>query len=103
LGIVIPPEKLNVELPEVTPSKRISLEAFPAPDIKGKKIAVLVHDKVNQANVDAVLAWAKEESAIAEVLAPTPAPVLSSNGAEVMADGMQRGEPSVLYDAVVMV
>lgn len=103
LGIVIPPEKLNAELPEVTPSKRISLEAFPAPDIKGKKIAVLVHDKVNQANVDAVLAWAKEESAIAEVLAPTPAPVLSNNGAEVMADGMQRGEPSVLYDAVVMV
>ncbi len=103
LGIVIPAEKLNVELAEVTPSARLSLEAFPSPDIKGKKIAVLVHPKVNQANVDAILAWAKEESAIAEVLAPTPAPVLNANNVEIPADGMQKAEPSVLYDAVVMV
>ena len=47
--------------------------------------------------------WAEENSALAEVLAPNAAPVKSSEGKEIAVDGRQNGEPSVTYDAVVVV
>lgn len=84
-------------------SKKLSIDAFPAPDIKQRKIAVLVHEGTNESTVNTIKNWAEENSALAEVLAPNAAPVKSSEGKEIAVDGRQNGEPSVTYDAVVVV
>ncbi len=88
---------------QVKTSKKLSIDAFPALDIKQRKIAVLVHDGANAASVKAVKDWAKSENAVAEVLAPSAAPVKSNEGEEIPVDGRQNGEPSVTYDAVVII
>ncbi|NHB57938.1 catalase [Acinetobacter sp. 194] len=99
------PKKPTAKLHEakIKTSEKLTIEAFPAPDIKQRKIAVLVHDGANSASVDAVKKWAESENAIAEVLAPNAAPVKSKNGKEIAVDGRQNGEPSVTYDAVVVI
>lgn len=84
-------------------SKKLSMDAFPASDIKQRKIAVLVHDGANANTVNTIKKWADENFAIAEVLAPNAAPVKSSEGKEIAVDGRQNGEPSVTYDAIVAV
>ena len=88
---------------QIKHSEKLSIEAFPASDIKQRKIAILVHQGANAASVDAVKKWATSESAIAEVLAPNAAPVKSKEGKEIAVDGRQDGEPSVTYDAVVVI
>lgn len=84
-------------------SAKLSMQAFVPEDIKARKIAVLVHDGANAAQVKAIQDWAKSEQAVAEVLTPTPAPVKDSKGKDIASDGMQKGEPSIAYDAVVIV
>ena len=88
---------------KVTQSKKLSIQAFPASDIKQRKIAVLVHDGADESAVNAVKKWADSEHAIAEVLAPNAAPVKSKNGKEITVDGRQNGEPSITYDAIVVI
>ena len=102
LGITLnkPKDQNNAE---VKPSKKLTMEAFAPKDIKAKKIAVLVHDQVNGDQVKAIQKWAESESAVAEVLTPTPAPVKDLKKAEVASDGMQKAEPSIAYDAVIIV
>lgn len=103
LGIEIPAEKKAAKLPNVLISKRLSFEAFKPADIKARKIAILAHDKANEASIKAVQAWAESESAVADVLTPRPGPVLSQQGTVISSDGMQKAEPSIAYDAVVIV
>lgn len=103
LGIEIPAEKKSAKLPDVLVSKRLSFEAFKPADIKARKIAILAHDKANEASIKAVQAWAESESAVADVLTPRPGPVLSQQGTVIPSDGMQKAEPSIAYDAVVIV
>lgn len=103
LGIEIPAEKKAAKLPDVLISKRLSFEAFKPADIKARKIAILAHDKANEASIKAVQAWAESESAVADVLTPRPGPVLSQQGTVIPSDGMQKAEPSIAYDAVVIV
>lgn len=103
LGIKIPANAQKNKLASVQTSAKLSLEAFNPEDIKAKKIAVLVHDDVNQSNIDAIQAWAKAEGAVAEILTPKPAPVLNTDKTEVPSDGMQKAEPSIAYDAVIIV
>ena len=93
----------KTEANKIKTSEKLTIEAFPAADIKQRKIAVLVHDGANAASVDAVKKWAESENAVAEILAPNAAPVKSKNGKEIKVDGRQDGEPSVTYDAVVVV
>jgi len=40
---------------------------------------------------------------VADVLTPRPGPVLSQQGTVIPSDGMQKAEPSIAYDAVVIV
>ena len=103
LGIEVPNTNKELKTSSVEKSAKLSFEAFKPEDIKGRKIAVLVHDKANEANVAAILAWAQSESAVAHILTPTPAPVVSSEQSALPSNGMQKGEPSVIYDAVVIV
>ena len=102
LGIEIPAEKKAATLPEVKVSPRLSFEAFKPEDIKARKIALLVHDKANEASIKAVLAWAESEGAVVDVLTPKPGPVLGQQGEVIPSDGMQKAEPSIAYDAVVI-
>ena len=102
LGIELAQAKRD-QAKEVKVSKKLSMEAFVPEDIKAKKIAVLVHDQVNTSQVKAIQAWAKAENAVAHVLTPTPAPVQGSDQAQLESDGMQKAEPSIAYDAVIIV
>ena len=103
LGIEVPDTGKSFKNSSVEKSAKLSFEAFVPEDIKARKIAVLVHDKVNEVNVAAILAWAQAESAVAHILTPTPAPILSNAQSPLPSNGMQKGEPSVMYDAVVIV
>ncbi|WP_411686102.1 catalase HPII [Acinetobacter pseudolwoffii] len=102
LGIEIPAEKKAATLPDVQISPRLSFEAFKPEDIKARKIALLVHDKANEASIKAVQAWAESEGAVVDVLPPKPGPVLGQQGEVIPSDGMQKAEPSIAYDAVVI-
>ena len=79
------------------------MTAFVPDDIKAKKIAVLVHDGVSQENIDAIQQWAKAEKAVVHILTPTSGSVLNQQQSAVASDGMQKAEPSIAYDAVVIV
>ena len=83
-------------------SPRLSFEAFKAEDIKARKIALLVHHKSNETSIKAVQAWAESEGAVVDVLTPKPGPVLGQQGEVIASDGMQKAEPSIAYDAVVI-
>ena len=103
LGIEVTASKQAMRISSVTKSAKLSFEAFVPSDIKARKIAVLVHDKVNQASIDAIQKWAKAEHAVAHILTPTPAPVINHQHGKVASNGMQKAEPSIAYDAVIVV
>lgn len=103
LGIEVPNSAQNMKSSTVEKSAKFTMQAFIPEDIKARKIAVLVHDKVNQENIEAIQQWAKAENAVAHILTPTPAPVLNSKQAKLDSNGMQKAEPSIAYDAVIVV
>ena len=103
LGIEVTASKQAIRTSSVTKSAKLSFEAFVPTDIKARKIAVLVHDKVNQASIDAIQKWAKAEHAVAHILTPTSAPVINHQHGKVASNGMQKAEPSIAYDAVIVV
>ncbi|WP_281249249.1 catalase HPII [Acinetobacter populi] len=84
-------------------SKKLSMLAFIPEDIVAKKIAVLVHDGVNPDNIAAIKDWAAQEQAVVHVLTPLAAPVKDAKDQQVASDGMQKAEPSIAYDAVIVV
>src|SRR5690606_13263957 len=90
LGIEIPAEKKAATFPEVKVSPRLSFEAFKPEDIKARKIALLVHNKANEASIKAVQSWAESEGAVVDVLTPKPGPVLGQQGEVIPSDGMQK-------------
>ncbi|MCL6233905.1 catalase [Acinetobacter sp. ANC 5579] len=104
LGLAAPTKQnKSVKKATITKSDHLSTLAYPASDIKQRKIALLVHNGANTSSIDAVKTWGESESAVVEVLAPNAAPVKSNDGKEIAVDGRQNGEPSVTYDAVVVI
>ena len=103
LGIDVPNLEKNFKHSMIEKSTKLSMEAFIPDDIQGKKIAVLVHDKVNSATLYDIQNWAMKENVTIDVLTPLLAPVKGANGEEVTSDGMQKAEPSIAYDAVIIV
>ncbi len=104
-------ENLGMDIPAVEPqynqnslekSQRLSMQAFIPGDIKGKKIAVLLHESVYHENLDKVKKWAANETVIVHFLTPSGAPVKDVQGRIVSTDGMQKAEPSIAYDAVII-
>ncbi len=104
LGISLtnPSTKDNPQV-KYKPSPALSQTSRPPTDIKARKIAVLVHDAVNGKTVDAIKAWAKKEGASALILGPSSAPVSAKGGKVLAVDGWAKSEPSVTFDAVVVV
>ena len=103
LGLPVNNKQAVKTAKDVQKSEKLSTAAFKAKDIAQRKIAILVHDKANGQTVDAVKKWVESEKAVAMVLAPNAAPVKDKKGKEVAADGRQDGEPSVTFDAVIVV
>ena len=103
LGIEVTAAQNPAKASSVEKSARLSMTAFVPDDIKAKKIAVLVHDGVSQENIDAIQQWAKAEKAVVHILTPTSGSVLNQQQSAVASDGMQKAEPSIAYDAVVIV
>jgi catalase len=89
-------------------AKKLSLDKSPAlsqlnllsGNIKGTKIAVLVADGVNGADVKAIKSALLAEGAHVKVLGPTAAPVTAADGSTLPVDGSAEGMPSVALDAV---
>ena len=69
-------------------------------NIKGRKVAVLVADGVDEQAVESVKAALKAEGAHAKVLGPTSAPVKTAGGATLPVDASMEGLPSIAFDAV---
>ncbi|MEB3766420.1 catalase [Acinetobacter sp. MD2] len=104
LGLAVPKKStLQKAAAKIKTSKKLSIEAFPAPDIKQRKVALLVHDKASAQSVEAIKVWAESENVIIKVLAPNSAPIQSKEGKEIEVDGRQNGEPSITFDAVVVI
>lgn len=102
LGITVPDLEENFKHAMIEKSGKLSMQAFIPEDIQGKKIAVLIHDKVNAESLYTIQNWVIKENAIVHLLTPTPSPVKGIRGEQVASDGMQKAEPSIAYDAVII-
>ncbi|WP_080758587.1 catalase HPII [Acinetobacter calcoaceticus] len=102
LGIEVPDLSLDFKPQSVEKSAKLSMLAFPPADIKGRKIAVLIHNLVKSDALETIKNWAIKEGAIVHLLAPSLAPVKDHQDKVIAADGMQMAEPSIAYDAVII-
>ncbi len=73
-----------------------------ADNIKGRKIAILVADGVEAAQVTALKSQLKSLGATAEVIAKVSGTVKAADGTEVAIDRAAPNAPSVIYDAVII-
>ncbi|HSP57022.1 MAG TPA: catalase HPII [Halomonas sp.] len=109
-------ENHGIEAPTSKPAPadelgRSSLQASPALSLMARlpnnilyrKVAILVADGVDGSQVEAVKAKLKAEGAQGMVIAPSMAPVKSTNGKAIVPDAMLNGQPSVTLDAVIVV
>lgn len=83
-------------------SPALSQASRPPVDIKARKVALLVHDGVNGKTVEAIKRWAQGEGATALLLGPSAAPVRTKDGKLLDVDGWAKSEPSVTFDAVMV-
>jgi catalase len=104
LGIVLsnPTLKNNPQL-KYKPSAALSQASYLPGDIKARKIAILVHDGVNAKSVEAIKTWASKEGATALILGPSHASVTLKAGKALAVDAAAKSEPSITFDAVVVV
>lgn len=102
LGIEVPDLSLDFKPQSVEKSAKLSMLAFPPADIKGRRIAVLIHNLVKSDALETIKNWATKEGAIVHLLAPSLAPVKDHQDKVIAADGMQMAEPSIAYDAVII-
>ncbi len=102
LGIEVIDLKQKFKESQVEKSAKLSMQAFMPEDIKGRKIAVLLHDQIYSDGLEQVKTWAAQEGVIIELLTPSVAPVKDAHGKTLPSDGMQSAEPSIAYDAVIL-
>ncbi len=102
LGIDVVPPQENYKQASIEKSERLSMQAFIPDDIQGRKVAVLIHDQVNAETLRVIINWSLQENVIAHLLTPMLAPVKGSRGEVITSDGMQKAEPSIIYDAVII-
>ncbi|MCV9918409.1 catalase HPII [Pseudomonas sp. BT-42-2] len=70
--------------------------------IKGRKIALLVADGVDGADVDRLVKALEAQSARPLLLGPSSAPVKTADGKALAVDASMEGMPSVLVDGVLL-
>ncbi|AOX16198.1 catalase [Kozakia baliensis] len=84
------------------PSPALSIVKNGPGNFSGRKIGVLVTDDTDAALLDGVLAAAKTENTIVELVAPAVGGVKTTDGKLRPAGQKIVGGPSVLYDAVIV-
>ncbi|CAM4041150.1 catalase HPII [Vreelandella rituensis] len=85
-----------------TYSEALSLMARLPGHIAMRKVAVLVADGVDAAQLDEIKTRLEGEGAQAMLIAPSMAPVKANDGRMVSPDAMLNGQPSVTMDAVIV-
>ena len=83
-------------------SPTLSLIKKAEPTLKGRKIAALVTDGVDDALLDALRKAVEKEGAALAIVAPKIGGVTTANGKKLPADQALSGAPSVLFDAVAL-
>ncbi len=83
-------------------SPLLSLMARLPGNIRGRKVAILVADGVDGAQVEALQARLEAEGAQGLIIAPSMAPVMTADGQSLTPDAMLTGQPSVTLDAVIV-
>lgn len=103
LGIA-PPTQGTVEVPEISlkESPALSQQRLLPNDIKGRMLAVLVNDGVNGNTIETIVNWALAEHAVVKLIGPSSAPVKTQTGESLKVDGSSAGEPSIMFDAVII-
>ncbi|MGY1488761.1 catalase HPII [Methylobacillus pratensis] len=103
LGIP-PPKGPSIKVPEfkLKQSPALSQSKRTPDDLQGKKIASLVFDGVSSKAVQPIVDWTKKHNITLQFLGPSSAPIKTSDGKSIEVDGSIKGEPSILYDAVVV-
>ena len=108
-------EGLRLEpMPEATPPARPVIKDLPpspplsiiqnGPDsFKGRKLGLLASDGADAKLLQALMAAAKAEGAMVELVAPQVGGIVDSAGTRHEAQQKVNGGPSVLYDAVALV
>jgi len=96
------PTKPSVPKKEPTPpsSPALSLMNHLSGNIKSRKVAILVADGVDGAAVDAFKAELAKQGALAKLIGPSPAPVTTADGKQLVTDAAMDGMPSIAFDAV---
>ena len=106
LGIELSEEQLNRELPKPVNGLEKGDPTLSLYDkeavIKSRKVSLLVADGVSAASVEAIRSALKKEGVHCMLLAPKLGAIRTDDGKELEADGCLNGEPSVLFDAVLV-
>jgi catalase len=103
LGIE-PPTKPTVKVPDIKlkASPALSQQKYLPDNVKGKKIAVLAFDGISDDELAAAKSFGEKQGISLMLLGVTSAPINSRNKKLVEVDGSIKGEPSVAFDAVVI-
>ena len=73
-----------------------------AESIKGRKVAVLIDDGVDETMLDAITTALEEQHALFDFVAPHAGHVTAKGGASVKINKAAPNAPSVLYDAAII-
>jgi catalase len=107
LGIDVPPAQPQAlqtrVVPEVESSPALSLFARPGePDIRMRRVAILVADGVNGESARAIHAGLAGEEAVPRFVGARLGRVQSTDGSQIEVDVTVEAMPSVLFDALVV-
>lgn len=94
-----PPQR---ELASVTPSQRLSQQAFLPQDLRARRIALLVQDGFSMQEFEAIQDWAIKEGVILECLSERSGFVTTDSQASLPLKGNYMTEPSIFYDATIV-
>lgn len=105
LGFAVPPAAPNIAtLPEHTyePSPALSMMAYPASDIKTRRVAILIAPGVDGVTAKAIYNSLVDAGAVPRFVSNNLGEIAVAKGAALHAEISIEAGPSVLYDAVVV-
>jgi len=105
LGFALPPAAPDIStLPPHTyePSPALSMLSFPAPDIKTRRVAIIVAEGSDGAMARSFYSALVEAGAVPRLVAPMLGEVADDKGKAMHAEISVEAGPAVLYDAVIV-
>ncbi|MBU2218675.1 MAG: catalase HPII [Gammaproteobacteria bacterium] len=102
IGVKPPAEqaKKGAAAKTVKPSPALSQMNLLSGNIKSRKVAVLIANGVNDADIDSLVSRLQAEGASHKLIAPSVAPVTSAGGKSLVPDASMEGMPSIAFDAL---